>query len=135
MQIQVSPKLTIQNSEEVSYRLYLLNMGEKLKGKWKAIIPLTKMCHDFLKEISPKESHQQARRPGQQSGVYCVINTTKGRRQYFDAMTVRLDFALKDVSRHSIPSYTFKARFYYTFEEIRDSLKILLQVLTKSNNL
>jgi hypothetical protein len=46
---------------------------------------------------------------------------TKGRRQRFDAWTVRLDFALEDVSRHSTPSYTFKARFYYTFEEIRDS--------------
>ena len=69
VQIQVSPKLTILNSEKIWYRLYLLNMGEKLKGKWKAIIPLTKMCHDFLKDISPKESHQQARRPGQRSGV------------------------------------------------------------------
>jgi hypothetical protein len=71
-------------------------VGEKLKGKWKAIIPLTKMCHNFLKDISPKESHQQAR-PGQRSGVYCVINTTKGRRQCFDALIVWLDFAFKDV--------------------------------------
>jgi len=44
-------------------------LTERVSGNFKAIIPQTKMCHDFLKDIFQKEYHRQKKRPGQQRGV------------------------------------------------------------------
>ena len=49
----------IQSNTTIWYKLYVLNMGVKLKGKHKAVIPLRKICCDFLTDISVKESNQQ----------------------------------------------------------------------------
>jgi hypothetical protein len=78
----------------------------KLKENCKAIIPLTKLCHDFLKGIFPKEYHQQIKMLGLQS-VQCVINTTK-RRECSGNLPLRLVFVLRAVSRHCTPSQIFK---------------------------
>jgi len=51
------------------YRHCLLNMEVKVSGNFKAIIPRTKMCRNFLKDIFQKEYHRQNKRPGQQGGV------------------------------------------------------------------
>jgi hypothetical protein len=104
MQIQASQKWIILNSEWIWYRFYLLNAAVNLKGKCNAIIPLTKMYRDCSKGIFPKEYHLQRKRSGQQKGVWCATNATKGRRQCFGATIVRLDFVLRAVSRHFTPS-------------------------------
>jgi len=54
----------------------LLNRGVKLKGKCKVIIPLTKMCHDFLKGIpSPQKSHHiKKARPTKKCALCYKIN-------------------------------------------------------------
>ena len=47
----------------------LIEHGSESVRKFKAIIPQTKMCHDFLKDIFQKEYHRQKKRPGHQRGV------------------------------------------------------------------
>ena len=59
----------IQPNTTTWYKLYVLNIRLKLKGKPKAVIPLTKICCDFLTDISLQESNQQRKRPGQQRGL------------------------------------------------------------------
>jgi len=59
----------IQSNTTIWYKLYVWNMGVKLKGKHKAVILLTKICRDFLTDVSLKESNQQRKRPGQQRGL------------------------------------------------------------------
>jgi hypothetical protein len=61
----------IQSNTTIWYKLYVLNMGVKLKGKHKAVIPLTKICCDFVTDISLKESNQQRKWPGHQRGLWC----------------------------------------------------------------
>jgi hypothetical protein len=50
-------------------------MGVKMQGKCKAVIPLTEICCDFLKDISLKESNQQRKR--QNKEVCNVTNKTE----------------------------------------------------------
>ena len=47
----------------------LIEHEVKVSGNFKVIIPQTKMCCDFLKDIFQKEYHQLKKRPGQQRGV------------------------------------------------------------------
>ena len=41
---------------------YLLNMQVEVSGNFKAIIPQTKMCHDFLKAIFQEKYHRQKKK-------------------------------------------------------------------------
>jgi hypothetical protein len=61
----------IQSNTATWYKLYVLNIGLKLKGKHKAVIQLTKICCDFLIHISLQESNWQRKRPGQQRSLWC----------------------------------------------------------------
>jgi hypothetical protein len=65
-------------------------------------------CHSTDKNVPALlERHfpeKQRKRPGQQIGVWCATNTTKGRRQCFGVLIVRLNFAFSAVSRHFTPS-------------------------------
>jgi len=79
-------------------------MEVKVSENFKAIIPQTKMCRDFLNDIFQKEYHQQKKRPGQQGGVSCVTKTIEGRRQRFGAPNVKQPYVLKNVSKHFTPS-------------------------------
>ena len=96
-----SPSLTtqIQSNTTIWYKLYILNMGVKLKGKHKAVIPLTKICCDFLTAISP-ERIQPTEKKARPTKRFVVLQT----RQCFGTLIFRLHFVLKAVSRHSIPS-------------------------------
>jgi len=79
-------------------------MEMKMSSNFKAIIPRTKMCHDFLKDIFQKEYHRQKKSPGQQEGVLCVTKRIEGRRQCFYAPNVKQPYVLKNVSKHFTPS-------------------------------
>jgi len=46
-----------------------LNMDFKVPGNFKAIIPWTKLCRVYLKDIFQKEHNRQEKRTGQQGGV------------------------------------------------------------------
>ena len=56
----------------------LIEHGSESVRKFQAIIPQTKMCHDFLKDIFQKESHRQKRkaRPTKRS-VVCYKNNRR----------------------------------------------------------
>ena len=97
------PKQTILNSEQIWYRHCLLNMEVKVSGNFKAIIPRTKMCRDFLKDIFQKEYHRQKKRPGQQGGVQCYKNN-RIKETVFGAPNVKQPYVLKNVSWHFTPS-------------------------------
>jgi hypothetical protein len=47
----------------------LIEQGREIDRKVQGCHFNDKKCHNFLKDISPKESHQQTRRPGQRRGV------------------------------------------------------------------
>jgi len=47
-------------------------MEVKVSGNFKAIIPRTKMCRDFLKDISRKEYHGQKKK-GQANKQVCSV--------------------------------------------------------------
>jgi len=61
-------------TEYIWYRFYLLNRGVKLKRKCKAIIPSTKMCHDFLKDFSPEKSHHRKKARPTKRCALCYKN-------------------------------------------------------------
>jgi hypothetical protein len=75
--------------------------------KYKAVIPLKRMCCDFLEDISLKESTYRGGGQAKKEVCSVFINTTQGKRQCFGALNVRLDFALKVVSRHFTPKQNF----------------------------
>jgi len=78
-------------------------MEVEVSGCLKAIIPQTKMCCDFLKDIFHKEYHRQ--KIGQAKKEVCsVTKTIEGRRQCFVAQNVKQPYVLKNVSMHFTPS-------------------------------
>jgi len=106
-------------------------MEMKVSGYFKAIIPETKMCRDFLKDIFQKEYHRQKKRPGQQRGVVCYKNNRRKETVFwcpeceaalcveesFKAFQTKLNFLRYDLIRYSksldIPKY-----FVSSFVEI-----------------
>jgi len=52
-------------------------MEVKVSGNFEAIIPWTKMCRDFLKDIFQKEYHRQNKARPARRLVMCYINNRR----------------------------------------------------------
>jgi len=71
-------------------------MEVKLSGNFKAIIPRTKKCRDFLKDFSTKNTTDR------KNAV--VTKTIEGKRQRFGTPIAKQPYVLKKVSKHFTPS-------------------------------
>jgi hypothetical protein len=88
-----------------------------VKGKCNAVIPLTDMFHDFLKDIFPKVPPTQKGHAN--TKVRRVLQTQKKEGDCFGGLSIRLDFVFRTVSRYFTPTLVFKVRTYCIFKKLR----------------
>jgi hypothetical protein len=118
MQIQASPKYIILNLGWIWYWLYLWNMvvGGERKVQW---------CHSidknvsWLREIHFPESTANTGKGHANKNVHRVLQTQQKEGDCFGALSVRLVFVFRTVSRYFTPTLVFKIRSYCIFKKLR----------------